>query len=154
VLTARQYGEVVLPDASIRAGSWYFSQKAVTVQRGGACPAVAKRKRGRTFCRPGANFIEHYECRACPAFANQKRGYKFDRSREFIIGYKVGGGHWCSVAVQVLSEPENCHVAGFKLRAGARVRVQVLAGFVMGAGYCKNHDEPINYTVRVRPSFI
>ena len=27
--------------------------------------------------------------------------------------------------------------------------VQVLAGFVMGAGFCKNHDEPINYTVRV-----
>jgi len=35
------------------------------------------------------------------------------------------------------------------LRAGARVRVQVLAGFVMGAEFCKNHDEPINYTVRV-----
>jgi len=52
-ITARQYGEVVLPDESIRAGSWYFSHKAVTVQGGyGAC-----------FCRPGTNFIEHYECR-------------------------------------------------------------------------------------------
>ena len=41
LLTARQYGEVVLPDASIRAGSWYFSQKAVTVQGGyGALFAV------------------------------------------------------------------------------------------------------------------
>jgi hypothetical protein len=40
-LTARQYGEVVLPDASIRAGSRYFSQKAVTVQGGyGALFAV------------------------------------------------------------------------------------------------------------------
>ena len=40
-LTARQYGEVVLPDASIRAESWYFSQKAVTVQGGyGAVFAV------------------------------------------------------------------------------------------------------------------
>jgi hypothetical protein len=38
------------------------------------------------------------------------------------------------------------------LRAGARVRVQVLVGFVLGAGFCKNHDEPINYTVRVRLS--
>jgi hypothetical protein len=59
-------------------------------------------------------------------------------------------GYWRSVAVQVRSEPENCHGAGFNLRAGARVRVQVLAGFVMGVGSSKNHDEPINYTVRVR----
>ena len=35
------------------------------------------------------------------------------------------------------------------MRAGAGVRVQVLAGFVLGVGSCKNHDEPINYTVRV-----
>ena len=36
-----------------RAESWYFSQKIVTVQGGyGTC-----------FCRPGTNFIEHYECR-------------------------------------------------------------------------------------------
>jgi hypothetical protein len=42
---------------SIRAGSWYFSREAVTVQGGGACPAAAKRKRGRTFCRHGTNFI-------------------------------------------------------------------------------------------------
>src|SRR4030043_923104 len=36
-----------------RVGSWYFSQKAVTVQGGyGAC-----------FCRHGTNFIEHYACR-------------------------------------------------------------------------------------------
>jgi hypothetical protein len=38
---------------SIRAGSWYFSQKVVTVQGGyGTC-----------FCRHGTNFIEHYACR-------------------------------------------------------------------------------------------
>jgi hypothetical protein len=48
---------------SIRAGSSYFSRKAVMVQGGGACPAGAKRMRGRTFCRPGANYIEHYACR-------------------------------------------------------------------------------------------
>ena len=36
-----------------RVVSWYFSQKIVTVQGGyGTC-----------FCRPGTNFIEHYECR-------------------------------------------------------------------------------------------
>jgi hypothetical protein len=57
--------------------------------------------------------------------------YKFDRSREFIPGYKVGGGHWRSVApkaltceassgVQAVSEPEIYHGAGFQLRADAR----------------------------------
>jgi hypothetical protein len=50
--------------------------------------------------------------------------YKFDRSREFIPGYKVGGGHMRSVAVQTVSKPQICHGAGFKLRADARVRVQ------------------------------
>ena len=39
--TARQYGEVVLPDAVSGHLSWYFSQKAVTVQGGyGALFAV------------------------------------------------------------------------------------------------------------------
>jgi len=32
----------------------------------------------------------------------------------------VGCGHWRSVAVQFVSEPENCHDAGFKLRTDAR----------------------------------
>ena len=32
-------------------------------------------------------------------------------------------GHWRSVAVQAVSKPENCHDAGFVLRAGERVRV-------------------------------
>jgi len=43
-------------------------------------------------------------------------------------------GYWRSVAVQAIPEPENCHVAGFMLRADARVRVQVAAGFVLVAG--------------------
>lgn len=78
--------------------------------------------------------------------------YKFDRSREFITGYKVDGGQWRSVAVQIISEPESCHGTGFILRAGAGVRVQVLTGFVLGEWFCKNHDEPINYTVGVSRS--
>ena len=63
-------------------------------------------------------------------------------------------GYWRSVAVQAVPEPENCHGAGFILRAGVGVRVQVSAGFVLGVGSSKNHDEPINYTVRVRRSFL
>jgi len=43
-------------------------------------------------------------------------------------------GYWRSVAVQAFPEPENCHGTGFILRAGARVRMQVSAGFVLGAG--------------------
>jgi hypothetical protein len=58
-----------------------------------------------------------------------------------------------SVAVQVLSEPENCQDTGFKLRAGARVRVQVSAGIVMGAGSRKNHDKQLTHIVRVRFRF-
>jgi hypothetical protein len=58
-------------------------------------------------------------------------------------------GYWRSVAVQPVPEQENCHGAGFILRAGARVRVQVSAGFVMGAGCRKNHDEQLTHIVRV-----
>ena len=43
---------------------------------------------------------------------------KLSRYRMFV------SGHWRSVAVQFVSEPEICHGAGFKLRADARVRVQ------------------------------
>jgi hypothetical protein len=46
-----------------------------------------------------------------------------------------------------------CHGAGFILRAGARVRMQVLAGFVMGAGCRKNHDKQLTHIVRVSLSF-
>lgn len=61
-------------------------------------------------------------------------------------------GHWRSVALQTVSEPEICHVAGFILRAGARVRMEYLAGFVMGAESCKNHDKQLTHIVRVMRS--
>ena len=91
-----------------RAGSRYFSQKVNTVQGGyGAC-----------FCRPGTNFIEHYACRGTSLIeagilsryrifvggTGAVSRYNFDRSREFIPGYKFGGRHWRSVAVQAVSE--------------------------------------------------
>ncbi len=57
--------------------------------------------------------------------------------------------HWRSVAVQIVSEPEICHGAGIILRAGAGVRMQVLAEFVMGAGCRKNHDKQLTHIVRV-----
>ena len=43
-----------------RAESWYFSHETVTVQGGyGTC-----------FCNPGANFVEHYECRGTNSQSN------------------------------------------------------------------------------------
>ena len=57
---------------SIRAESWYFSQKAVTVQGGyGTC-----------FCRPGTNFIEHYACRGTSLIG----AGKLSRYRIFVRG--------------------------------------------------------------------
>jgi hypothetical protein len=50
--------------------------------------------------------------------------YKFYRSQKIITGYKTDGEHWSSIAVQTISEPENYHGAGIKLRAAARIRMQ------------------------------
>jgi hypothetical protein len=49
--------------------------------------------------------------------------YKEYRSREFITGYKTGGEHWSSVAVQTISKPDIYHGAEIMLRADAGVRV-------------------------------
>ena len=43
---------------------------------------------------------------------------------------------------------------GLKLWALARVRVQVAAGFVLGAVFCKNHDKQLTHIVRVIASVI
>ena len=86
--------------------------------------------------------------------------YKFDRSREFIPGYKFGGGHWCSVAVQAVSEPEICQGAGFRLRADARfaqrsaaklgVRVQRPLQICLGCrSKSKKCDKQLTHIVRV-----
>jgi hypothetical protein len=76
--------------------------------------------------------------------------YKFDRSCEFIPGYKVGGGHWRSVAVQVVSEPVNCHGAGYILHAGAGVRVQEPLQICLGCrSKSKKCDKQLTHIVRV-----
>jgi hypothetical protein len=41
---------------------------------------------------------------------------------------------------------------GFILRVMARVRVHILVGFVLGAGFCKNRDKQLTHIVRVRRS--
>jgi hypothetical protein len=77
---------------SIRAESCFFSQKAVTVQGG-----------------YGALFAVWVQI----LLALRVSRYKFDRSRETITVQDFYWGHWRSVAVQAVSEPENCHGAGF-----------------------------------------
>ncbi len=78
---------------SIRAESWYFSHKIVTVQGGyGTC-----------FCRHGTNFIKQYECRgtslnravSLPPIKKLVAGtgavsrYNFDRSQKFVKVQKL-----------------------------------------------------------------
>ena len=106
------------------------------------------RKVRRAFCRHGTNFIEHWRGRAVPRTAG--RGYKFDRSREVIPGYKVSCGHLRSVAVQTISEPENCHDAGFKLLAEERVRVHELLRICLECrSKSKKCDKQLTHIVRV-----
>ena len=67
----------------------------------------------RAFCRPGASFI------AC----RRDRGTSLIGGRVILPVYKVRKRHWRSVAMQVVSEAENCHGAELILGAAARVRV-------------------------------
>ena len=54
-ITARQYGEVVLPDAiPAEHLSRFFGRVFLSAGKGGY---------GACFCRHGTNFIEHYACR-------------------------------------------------------------------------------------------
>jgi hypothetical protein len=62
-------------------------------------------------------------------------------------------GHWSSVAVQFVSEPEICQGAGFILRADARVRVQEpLQSCIVCRSKSKNCDEQLTHIVRVMVS--
>ena len=174
-ITARRYNLVSVTRRRIRAGSWYPAPAGPQ-----SCPAVprmSEAKSGvqggyavprRSAAKSGAHFLPSFSLRSfseagrvqvllsimrvapCPGEAERSRGYKLDRSHELITGYKTGWEHWRSVAVQIVSEPENCQVAGFWLRADARVRVQrLLRNCLWCRSKSKNCDELINYTVRV-----
>jgi len=41
---------------------------------------------------------------------------------------------------------------GFILHVVARIRVHILVGFVLGAGFCKNRDKQLTHIVRVSRS--
>jgi len=79
--------------------------------------------------------------------------YKFDWSREFIPGYKFGGGHWRSVAVQIVSEPEISQGAEILSRADARVRVQQTLRICLECrSKSKKCDKQLTHIVRVMVS--
>jgi hypothetical protein len=81
----------------------------------------------------GVSFAFHVQC----LLVRVASRYKFYGSREIITGYKFGSGHWSSVAVQGISEPEIYHGARVSLRADARVRVQWELRIYLGAGAAK-----------------
>jgi hypothetical protein len=96
-ITARQYGEVVLPDA--RTGQCPGTpstrgQKAVTVQGGyGTC-----------FCRHGTNFIAYW----------RDHGTSLIGAANLSPVTKLFAGTGPEYSgVQAISEPEICHGAGF-----------------------------------------
>ncbi len=88
------------------AESWYFSRGVVPVAR----------QVWRAFCHHGTIFI------AC----RRGRGISFISGRVFLPVNEFGKRNWRSVAVQIVSEAENCQGTEFILRAVVRVRVRVL----------------------------
>ena len=133
----------LLPDASTRVESWYFSQKTVTVRGGGACPAVAQRKRGRTFCRHGTNFIECW----------RDRGTSLIGATNLSLVTKLVGGTG-AVSRYNLSRSQKS-ITMQDLNCG-QVRVygcKIYYKFVLGAEANKNRDKLIKHTVRVSFSF-
>jgi hypothetical protein len=115
----------------------------------GQGPGTLARKQSR--CKEGmAWFLPSWYKFYCVLARSR---YKFDRSREFITGYKVGRRHWRSVAVQTISKAVIYHSAGFILSADARVRVQQpLQICLEGKSKSKKCDKQLTHIVRVRQS--
>jgi len=90
-ITARRYVLVGVTRRQHRAESWY--------------PAAAGPKNCHGARRVWRVFLPSWYKLYCILARSR---YNFDRSRELITGYKAGWKHWRSVAVQTISEPENC----------------------------------------------
>ena len=76
-------------------------------------------------CKEGMAFLPSWYKFYCVLARSR---YKFDRSREFIPGYKVGCGHWRSVAVQMS-------------RSQKSIKVQDLNCVQMSVSGCQRHYE-------------
>jgi hypothetical protein len=98
-------------------------------------PGRWERRAWRAFCRHGTIFI------ACW----RGRGTSFINGREIVPVDEAQKGHWRSVAVQFVSEPEICHGAECLLGAAVRVRVPgLLRVIVSGSESCKKHDNSVS----------
>jgi hypothetical protein len=106
------------------------------------------------FCRHSTNFIEHYACRAAPRASEASNGgTSLIETANLSLVTKFGAGTG-AIAVQTVSEPENCHGTGFKLRADERVRVQEpLQSCLRSRSKSKKCDKLIDPTVRVGGSY-
>ena len=110
--------------------SWYFSRGVLPVAR----------QVWRAFCRPDANFIAFW----------RGRGTSLIDGWVFLPVDNAGKGYWRSVAMQVISEAENCHGAELLVRAAVRIRVPGFAlVLVSGSVPCKKHDKQLTHIVRV-----
>jgi len=68
----------------------------------------------------------------------------------FLLVDEAGKWHWRSVAMQVVSEEENCHGAECLMRAAVRIRVPgYKLVLVNGSVLCKKHDKQLTHIVRV-----
>jgi len=110
--------------------SWCFSRKALPVAR----------QVWRAFCLPGTSFIAFW----------RGRGTILIDGRVFLPVDNAGKSHWRSVAMQFVSEVENCHGAECLLRVAVRIRV---LGYklvlVNDSASCKKHDKQLTHIVRV-----
>jgi hypothetical protein len=94
----------------------------------------------RAFCRHGTNFIG---CR-------RGRGTSLINGRYIVPVDEARKGHWRSIAMQFVSEPEICHGAECLLGATVRVRVpNLLRVLVSGSESCKKYDKQLTLIVRV-----
>ena len=137
MLTARQYGEVLLPDTSTGLNPGTLATKLSRLWPWPTGGSIMGCKEGMAHFLPSLNlrsFSEGGQVQILLSITRFKpwpsetsvrvSRYKFDRNQKFIPSYKVGGEYLRIVAVQTISKAVIYHGAGFKLCADASVRVQ------------------------------
>ena len=166
-LTARQYGEVVLPDASIRAESWF------PAPAGPICCHGARRV-WRGFCNPGTMNFRIRRGRGTMLIGASKQSryrsfikgtcavsrYKVDRRQELV---KVQDLNWehkresgCNKGYEFyLSQP----CCGMMINGQREKNVRAAKPLMVFSRLAftspgKNHDKQLTHIVRVRFSYL
>ena len=112
-----------------RAGSWYFSQKAVTVQGGYGALFAVQVQILLSITSVAVQVL--MEPRTYPRLQSWLGALAQCRGKKLIGAIKLS------------------RYNGIKLRADERIRMQEPLQICLEGTICKNCDEPINYTVRV-----